>query len=169
MADIRREGPADAAAVRRVNESAFERGAEADLVDLLRAAGKATVSLVAVEDGEVVGHILFSPVTVASAQRELPALGLAPMAVMPPMQRRGIGSLLVGAGLAACRAIGHRAVFVLGHPEYYPRFGFVRASSYGISWEHEAPDEAFMALELVAGALRGVSGVVRFQPEFGSV
>jgi putative acetyltransferase len=135
-------------------------------VDVLRAAGKVTLSLVAVLEGKIVGHILFSTVTIDSAAGSTSAIGLAPMAVLPEHQRRGIGSMLVREGLDACRAAGHRAVIVLGHPEYYPRFGFVRASRFGLTWEHEVQDEAFMAIELVPGALAGGPGVVRYQPEF---
>ena len=97
------------------------------------------------------------------------ALGLGPMAVLPTRQRQGIGSPLVRTGLAACRDAGHGCVVVLGHPEYYPRFGFTRASRHGVTWEHPAPDEAFMLVELRDGALGGRGGIVRYQPEFGAV
>jgi putative acetyltransferase len=145
-------------------------------VDALRARGQAMLSLVAVEAPEVVGHILFSPVTIEpvgepageSSAGRVTALGLGPMAVLPTRQRQGIGSLLVRTGLEACRAAGHGCVVVLGHPEYYPRFGFAPASRYGVRWEHPAPDEAFMLLELRAGALGGRGGIVRYQPEFGA-
>jgi putative acetyltransferase len=91
------------------------------------------------------------------------------MAVLPEHQRRGVGSLLVRAGLEECRRAGHGCVVVLGHPEYYPRFGFVPASRHGLAWEHSAPDEAFMVLALRDGALDGLGGVVRYAPEFGAV
>ena len=146
-------------------------------MDALRARGQATLSLVAVEGHRVVGHILFSPVTIESVGESggesggepVAALGLGPMAVLPTRQRQGIGSLLVRTGLAACRDAGHGCVVVLGHPEYYPRFGFTRASRHGVTWEHPAPDEAFMLLELREGALGGRGGIVRYQPEFGGV
>ena len=159
-------------AVRAVNEQAFGRAAEADLVDLLRARGKATLSLVAAEADRVVGHILFSPVTIAAGDSVAPAvaaLGLGPMAVLPEHQGRGVGGALVRAGLAASRDAGYGCVVVLGHPTYYPRFGFVPASRLGVAWEHPAPDEAFMLLELREGALGGRGGIVRYQPEFGAV
>jgi putative acetyltransferase len=89
------------------------------------------------------------------------------MAVLPAHQRQGVGSLLVRAGLEACRAAGHGCVVVLGHPAYYPRFGFAPASRHGVAWEHPVPDEAFMLLELRPGALGGRGGIVRYQPEFG--
>ena len=118
---VRRERPEDVEAVRRVNERAFGRPDEARLVDSLRSAGKVVLSLVAVEDGQVVGHILFSPVTIESEGHTLPGVGLAPMSVLPEVQRHGIGSLLVKAGLSQCQNEGHAYVVVLGHPEYYPR------------------------------------------------
>ncbi len=177
MTTVRRERPDDLAAIRAVNELAFGTAAEADLVDALRARGQATLSLVAAEGHRVVGHILFSPVTIESGGEpggdsggdSAAALGLGPMAVLPTRQRLGIGSALVRAGLAACRDAGHGCVVVLGHPEYYPRFGFTRASRHGVTWEHPAPDEAFMLVELRDGALGGRGGIVRYPPEFGAV
>ena len=166
---LRPEIPADHAEVRRVNELAFSQPAEADLVDALRAAGAATLSLVAVYEGRVVGHILFSPVTVASPRGDFAAVGLAPMAVLPELQKQGVGSLLVQAGLDQLRRAGHEVVVVLGHPGYYPRFGFERSGAHGIRWEHDAPDEAFMVLELRPGALGGRGGVVRYRPELDAV
>ena len=154
------------AAIRRVNEQAFGRAAEAALVDGLRAHGRVSLSLVAERDGEVIGHILFSPVRIDSGLESTAGLGLAPMAVLPAHQRAGIGSLLVRAGLAECRRAGHGCVVVLGHPEYYPRFGFVPASRHGLAWEHPAPDEAFMVLPLREGAIAAAGGVVRYAPEF---
>jgi len=166
---VRPEKSADVAAVHQLNERAFGRPAEANLVDALRTRGKVALSLVAEEDGRVVGHILFSPVTIASGESTFSALGLAPMAVLPELQRRGIGSLLVATGLAECRKAGYAAVVVLGHPEYYPRFGFIPASRYGIKCEYDVPDEVFMLIELRAGALRGCAGTAKYQPEFSEV
>jgi putative acetyltransferase len=169
MVIVRQEKPEDVAAVRHINEQAFGRAAEADLVGALRAHGKALLSLVAVEGDQVIGHILFSPVTIESDGKIFSALGLAPMAVLPEHQRRGIGSLLVKRGLDECRQVGHECVVVLGHPEYYPRFGFLPASQYGIRSEYDVPDDVFMALELREGALRGRAGVAKYQPEFNEV
>ena len=162
---IRPERAADTAAVRAVNRAAFETGAEAELVDALRERVEPVISLVADATGSIVGHILFSPVTL-SGHAELKIMGLAPMAVRPAEQRRGIGSALVRAGLKRCRQAGCAAVVVLGHPEYYPRFGFVPASRFGIACEYDVPDEVFMAIELEPGILRDTSGTVRYHAAF---
>ncbi len=167
--EIRRERPEDRAQVRRVNELAFGQPNEADLIDALRSANAATLSMVAVREGKVVGHIIFSPVTVLSVSGDFPAVGLGPIAVLPDVQRCGVGATLVLASLGELSLAGHAIVVVLGHPEYYPRFGFVRASTHGIRWEQDAPDEAFMVLELTPGALAGRGGVVRYRPEFSTV
>ena len=161
---IRREIPRDIPLIHGVNAAAFDTTAEARLVDALRAAGAATLSLVAEERGEIVGHILFSPVTI-EGRPGLDVVGLAPMAVVPARQRQGIGSRLVREGLAELRQKGCVGVVVLGHPRYYPRFGFVPASRLGLRCEYDSPDEAFMALELVPGALAGPPGLVRYHPE----
>ena len=166
---IRREEPADIAAIHWVNERAFGRTAEADAIDLLRDRGAATLSLVAVIEDQVVGHLLFSPVTIESSERMSPGLGLAPLAVLPEYQRQGIGTALMLAGLEECRRLGHERIIVLGHPAYYPRFGFERASRYGVRFEFAAPDEACMILALGPGALDGVSGVAKYQAEWNGV
>ena len=169
MTIIRPEAPEDQAAVRRVNELAFGRSGEADLVDALREKARPYISLVAVIDGEVVGYIFFSPVTVECEQETFTAMGLAPLSVLPDHQRRGIGSLLVHEGLEECRRIGHEVVVVLGHSKYYPRFGFVPASSKGLCSEYDVPDEVFMVAELRPGALVGRRGLVKYHPEFSKV
>ena len=165
---IRPEQPEDIPAIRDVNQSAFEAVTEADLVDILRQQARLIVSLVAVSSDAVVGHILFSPVTLSS-HPDLEIMGLAPMSVVPGMQRRRIGSDLVRAGLEQCRRLGSVAVVVLGHPGYYPRFGFTPASGFGLTSEYDVPDDVFMALELEAGALRGRHGTIRYHPAFASV
>ena len=169
MLVIRPETPEDSAAIRSVNEEAFGSSSEADLVEKLRSRQAYTLSLVATDGDKVIGHILFSPVTIGSTDTSFGALGLGPMAVLPSYQRKGIGSQMVWAGLEECRRLGHEIIVVLGHPDYYPRFGFVLAKPKGIDCEFEVPEEAWMVLELREGALAGRSGTVKFQPEFHEV
>jgi putative acetyltransferase len=164
---IRQETPADILAVRAVNEAAFETGAEAALVDALPENGKFTLSLVAVVEGEVVGHVLFTDIEMEPGGAEARILGLAPMAVRPDMQRRGIGGALVRRGLEDCRELGYRGVVVLGHPAFYSRFSFTPASRHGIICIYDAPDEAFMALAL--GDVDLPKGRALYQPEFAAV
>jgi len=171
---IRPETPGDAAAVRDVHERAFEQAAEADLVDTLRRDAHPAISLVAEVDGQVIGHIFFSPVEIEHVDatpddRILAVMGLAPMAVRPAFQQRGVGTALVRQGLRSCREAGVHAVVVLGHPSYYPRFGFTPAAQYGLWSEYDVPSEAFMALELVPGALDGARGIVTYHAAFGDV
>jgi putative acetyltransferase len=165
---VRLETGADRAAIHAVNRAAFETSAEADLVDALRAKGGPVISLVAELDGSIVGHVLFSAVSLAE-HPELDLMGLGPMAVLPQHQRQGVGSALVREGLVQCKRKGCQAVVVVGHPEYYPRFGFASASRYGIRCEYDVPDDVFMVIELVAGTLRGASGLVCYDEAFGSV
>lgn len=172
---IRREQASDVASIRGVIEVAFGTRAEADVVEALRAAGAVTLSLVAVEgegEGEAVaGHVLFSPVTIRSSEASIAAVGLGPMAVVPAHQGKGIGAALIREGLQRLRVAGHELVVVLGHSDYYPRFGFVPASRFGIRWEHDAPEEAFMLLELTPGAAAAVGprGVVSYHEAFARV
>jgi len=162
---IRPEQAADRAQVRVVNEAAFGRSDEADLIDRLRVEGAVLLSLVAEIDSRIVGHILFSQMTVDTTEGPLAAVSLAPMAVLPDHQGRQIGSQLVRRGLAVLQAAGERIVIVLGHKEYYPRFGFsVEKARYLAS---PFPAEAFMAMELADEALAGVRGSVRYASAFG--
>jgi len=165
---IRAECKADEQAVFEVNAATFPTLAEANIVEALRKGASPVLSLVAECGGKIVAHIMFSPMTVPG-ESETKIMGLAPVAVVPEVQRSGVGKALVEAGLESCRRLGIHAVVVLGHPEYYPKFGFVPASRYGIRCEYDVPDEAFMALELVPGALRGISGTVRYHEAFGGV
>ena len=165
MIEIRREIEADHPQVFRLNELAFEGEGEPRLVDKLRA--KPHISLVAVDNGKIVGHIFFSGILIESADGSVwDTTGLAPMAVLPKYQNQGIGSQLVRAGLEACRDEGRDAVFVLGHANYYPKFGFEIARTKGFTCQFEAPDEYFMVLELVPDALSGKSGKITYPPEF---
>jgi len=164
--EIRKENPFDIPAIYEVNRRAFGQPSEAELVNSLRNANALTLSLVAFLDNQIVGHIAFSPVTIENSQLKFQAIGLAPMAVLPEHQKWGIGTKLVQEGLKQLSEAGHKIVVVVGHPEYYPRFGFVKASDFGIKWEHECYDEAFMVKGLLSGILDKVSGTVRFRPEF---
>jgi putative acetyltransferase len=151
-------------AVRRVNRLAFGQEDEARLVDALRDGGYARVSLVAEVDRQLVGHILFSTLPILTPEGTVEALALAPMAVVPSHQRRGIGSMLVREGLRTCAAMEHRIVVVVGHPEFYPRFGFSARLAEPLKSPYSGP--AFMALELVSGALETIEGEVRYPPPF---
>ena len=166
MPIIRPETPEDVDSIRYVNEQAFGQEDESKLIEKLRDHGVLTISLVAVQDGEIVGHIAFSPVAVESGLSSFEAVAIAPMSVLPAYQRKGIGSQMVRAGLEECRRLGHEIIVVLGHSDYYPRFGFVPARPKGIDCEFEVPEEAWMILELREGALAGRSGTVKFRPEF---
>ncbi len=163
--EVRLERPEDMEAIREVNRLAFGGEDEALLVDALRDGGCSRLSLVAEKDGKVVGHILFSDLPIVTQSGTLAALALAPMAVLPGHQRQGIGSFLVREGLRACAEAGHRIVVVLGHPDYYPRFGFSPQMAERLKAPFSGP--AFMALELVPGALAGVTGEVVYPPLFG--
>ena len=173
MIAVRDARPDDTSAIRGVVHRAFGQADEANLVELIRKAAAATVSLVAVrchpsdntEVGPVLGHILFSPVTI-DGDPPIAAVGLAPMAVEPTHQRQGVGTALVTAGLDRCRSLNIEAVVVLGHPEYYPRFGFQPAGRFGLSCEYDVPPEVFMALELRTGALDAAKGVARYHEAF---
>jgi len=162
VTNVRSEVVSDHDAVRQIHTLAFAGPTEASLVDKLRGFS-GSISLVASAAGGVVGHILFTAAQVIG--RQVRVAGLGPMAVSPAWQRSGIGSALVQRGLEACRRAGYEAVVVVGHPEYYPRFGFQRGSSFGLRCQFDVPDEVFMATELQPGALSG-GGELRYAPEF---
>lgn len=165
MAVVRREEPGDEPRVREINRRAFENGEEAALVDRLREACEGYQGFVAVAEDKVVGHIAFTPATLDGS--ELVGMGLAPMAVDPDYQNRGVGALLVRQGLAELRRSGCPFVIVLGHPEYYPRFGFEMASSHGVACQWEGvPDEAFMIQIFDHSAFPEGGGTARYRPEF---
>ena len=167
MITVRMERPEDVSSVRNVNQEAFEEPTEANLVDELRQGCSEALSLVAEDDGCVIGHILFTPVVVSNGDKVIQGMGLAPMAVVPERQREGLGTRLVEYGIKTLQDRSCPFVIVLGHPEYYPRFGFVPASRHNLNcqWE-EVPDEAFMVLVMDENVVRGVSGVVRYRDEF---
>jgi putative acetyltransferase len=170
---IRQEHTNDLPGIREVNIKAFENGEnEARLVDLVRKSEHfiPELSLVAEkEDGEIIGHILFSTIHLVTKNATLPTLGLAPMAVKPGYQNEGIGSELVKAGLKACEALGFKHVFVLGHPSFYPKFGFTPSKTFCIQSPFPVPDEVFMAIELQKGGLSGLQGKIEYPPAFSAV
>jgi putative acetyltransferase len=165
---IREERPGDIDAIHRLNAAAFDTDVEARLVDALREQGALSLSLVAEENGEILGHIAFSPMSTTPAT-ECKLIGLAPMAVTPGRQNQGIGSALVREGIERCKQQGVDAVFVLGHPNYYPRFGFVPAVSYRLRSDYDVPNEVFMVRELTPGGLNGVEGIAHYHPVFAGV
>lgn len=163
---IRAEQANDIPAIRKVNLAAFPGPDEANLVEKLRTHHSFIFSFVAVLDGEVSGHIVFSPVTLVPEINTLRGAGLAPVAVLPQFQRKGIGTKMILHGIDQCKQAGYGYIVLLGHPNYYPRFGFVPSVKYGIKCEYDAPPEAFMILELRSGALAGHSGTIKYPPEF---
>jgi putative acetyltransferase len=173
MIGIREERQSDIGDVRKLNEKAFSQAygsaPEADLVDRLRLNVPGILSLVAVKGDQIVGHIMFSTVRI-EGRTIIEGMGLAPMAVLPELQHQGIGSRLVRAGIEILKSRGSPFIIVLGHPEYYPRFGFEPASQRGIlsQWEG-VPDEAFMILILNEKVMSGVQGVARYRGEFDEV
>ncbi len=166
MAEILPERPEDIPAIRNVHDRAFGRPEEGAVVDRLRGACDGLVSLVAVAEGRVVGHVMFSPARIETeGGGEVTGMGLAPLAVLPEFQRQGIGTQLVTVGLDVLRREPCPFVVVLGHPAYYPRFGFVRASGLGIGCKWNVPDDAFMVLVLDEDAMRGASGTALYRDE----
>lgn len=159
----------DEDAVHELVARAFGRPEEADLVRALRGEVEPLLELVAEAEGRITGHIAFSPVIPERVAPGVLAFGLGPMAVAPGLQRGGIGAELVAAGLAACAARGVGLVFVLGHPSYYPRFGFEPAAGRGFHYQSEAFDGAFFLRELAPGAANGGGGLVQFAAPFDAV
>jgi putative acetyltransferase len=162
---VREEQPADIPTVREVNVRAFEQEQEANIVDALRSNGAMVLSLVATVDGHVVGHIMFSPISVG----EMTGAALAPMAVLPEYQRQGVGSQLIATGMHRLKDAGCPFVIVLGHAGYYPRFGFVPASTRAIRCEWDVPDNVFMVLVLDETRMQGFSGTAKYREEFSTV
>ena len=149
MVEVRFEQPKDIDEFRLLNDKAFGQPVEGHIVDKLRQSCNRILSLVAISNNKIVGHIMFSPVTIETQEVVIQGMGLAPMAVLPELQNQGIGSILVKEGLRIIRNMSYPFVIVLGHKKYYPRFGFERASKYGLKSQWEGiPDEAFMAMIL---------------------
>lgn len=168
---IRQEIPADIPEIFEVNYQAFAHYDEARLVDSLRDDNifNPELSLVAVHDGRIIGHIMFPPITIESSRAIIPALALAPLVVHPEFQCLGVGAALIEEGLKVCRTLGHRIVIVIGHPGYYPRYGFRPARENGISAPFTVDDDVFMVLALDPGALDGVEGMVKYPAAFDAI
>lgn len=162
---IRKENSKEIDQVYEINRKAFETETEAKLVDNLRKSGIPVISLVAELNGKLVGHILFTPMTMDN--NEIRIAALAPMAVLPEYQNKGIGSALVKKGLELCKEENYQAVAVLGHPHYYPKFGFVPSTRYDLISEYDVPKEVFMVKELVVSSLAKINGVLKYHEEFG--
>lgn len=169
MVLIRKQQPADIPQIREVNTQAFGQLEEADLVDKLRERCQEILELVAVRGDEVVGHILFSPATIACRGRTVTGAALGPMAVSPRHQRQGIGTELVESGVSILREKGCLFLVVLGHPAFYPRFGFRPASQFGVHCDWDVPAAVFMLMVLAAEEMQGVKGRVTYRPEFSQV
>ena len=163
------EQPGDEAAIYAVERAAFGRPGEADLVDALRAQGAVTLSLVARLEGEVVGHVLFSPLNFEPPLAAVKGAGLGPVAVAPDHQGRGIGAELIRRGLETLRLAGYDLVALLGSPAYYARFGFRPAQLWGAHCKFPAPPEDFMMVELTPEGLRGWQGLVQYHPFFDEI
>ena len=166
LIEIREERPDDVAAVREVNRRAFGQDQESNIVDALRTNGGALLSLVATLYDRVVGHIMYSPISVGDTVN---GAALGPMAVLPEHQRQRIGHRLVETGNRKIKDAGYSFIIVVGYAAYYPRFGFRPASKYEIQCEWDVPDEAFMVLMLDAAKMRGVSGLAKYQDEFPTI
>lgn len=172
MTNIRPENPADIADIYSVNKLAFEGSdAEPQLVNAIRISDGfiPELSLVAEQNGQIIGHILLSRIYIETGDRKLPALALAPMAVLPEYQKQGVGSELVKHGLEECKRLGHAIVIVLGHPAYYPRFGFSAGLAESLECPYGDVGDAWMALELIPDALENVRGRVVYPSAFDDV
>lgn len=169
---IRPETTADFVAIHELNKTAFGQDNEARLVDLLRQSDAFIpgLSLVAMMDDIIVGHILFTKIKIKDEQGNVfESLALAPMAVQPALQKRGIGGQLIRSGLAEAKTLGYQSVIVLGHEHYYPKFGFVPAEKWQIKAPFDVPSNVFMGIELVKDGLKGISGTVEYPKEFEAV
>lgn len=167
--EIRPEHIEDYDAVYALNNLAFGQANEAKLVDLLRDSDAfiPELSLVAVLDKKIVGHILFSEIQIENEQKKITkSLALAPMAVLPEFQQKGIGSQLITTGLDTAKNLGYKSVIVLGHEQYYPKFGFEPAVKWNIRAPFDVPSNAFMAIELVMDGLKNVNGTVKYPKAF---
>jgi predicted N-acetyltransferase YhbS len=167
---IRQERPNDYEKVYEINKRAFNQENESELIKKIRKGQNhiPALSLVAEIEGKLVGHILFSKIKIVG-DLNYDSLALAPMAVIPEYQKKGIGSKLVAGGLKKAKKLGFNSIIVLGHKDYYTKFGFRRASRWGIKCPFEVPDDVFMAIELTINALDGKAGIVAYPDEFNEV
>lgn len=169
---IRPESSTDLNDIRNVNIQAFQKDNEANLVDAIRQSSHfiPELSLVAESgENEIVGHILFSEISIVNGDQEWKTLGLAPMAVLPSYQNKGIGSRLVREGINKCKELGYKHIAVLGHPNFYPKFGFQTSKLYNIESPFPVPDEVFMVMVLEEGSLKNINGKVEYPPAFHHV
>ena len=167
MIQIRKEKDSDFEAIKFVNDQAFKQPLEGNIVEKIRNTDSEILSLVAETDNQIVGHIFFSCAEITDHPEIKKGMGLAPMAVLPEYQKQGIGSMLINKGISILKNQNVPFVIVLGHPEYYPKFGFEKASEYGIQsqWD-DIPDEAFMILILDRDKMKNVKGVARYREEW---
>ena len=165
---LRHETVNDYSGIKLVNDLAFGQPVEGKLVDSLRTNPEYIdkLSIVAEKDGQIIGHILFFPIKIKSGDLEYETLSLAPMSVLPEFQGKGVGGRLILKGIEVANKFGFKSVIVLGHKEYYPRFGFKPANQWGVKPPFDVPDEVFMAIELVENSLKGKAGTVQYPKEF---
>ena len=165
---IEAETETDYDQIRKVHIQAFNGEAEATLVEKLRTTPKyiRELSLVARHRNQVIGHVLFYPIKIKTNKKKCDSLALAPVSVIPKFQNRKIGTTLIQKGLEKAKKLGFKSVIVIGHPEYYPRFGFQTASKYGITAPFKVPDNALLALELQKNALKNCNGTIRYPTQY---
>jgi putative acetyltransferase len=169
--EIRQEKATDYLEIRRVNDLAFGQPNEGLLVDKLRMNPDFIdkLSIVADSNNKIIGHILFFPIKIRNGTTMYDSLALAPMSVLPKYQHQGIGGQLINKGIETAKRLGFKSVIVLGHKNYYPRFGFASTSKWDINPPFDLPDDVFMAIELVPDGLKHVSGIVQYPKEFEEV
>ncbi|MBP2029492.1 putative N-acetyltransferase YhbS [Methanohalophilus levihalophilus] len=165
---IRSESSSDYVGISKLNDEAFGRPNESKLVaDLRKNPGFVSdLSFVAEQDGQIVGHVLFFPITISTPTGSVQSLSIAPLSVLPPCQGQGVGSVLIRAGIDEAEELGYTSVIVVGPSEYYSMFGFEPAGKWNLRCPYDVPDEAFMGLELVENSLDIGGGVVEFPPEY---
>lgn len=167
MIEIREERRADYQAIRDVNNQAFNQPQEGTIIEKIRESGVEILSLVAIIDNKIVGHIFFSPVRMEEQATLKDGMGLAPMAVLPDYQQQGIGSKLIKEGIQRLKLKSVPYIIVLGHKDYYPKFGFETASKYGLKCQWDGvPDEAFMVMILDDKMKPKIHGVAKYRDEF---